>query len=491
MQTDYINEDYSVSLDPPSPTRYDFGSSSYNGSYNNSPFSANSDLSFDNDDIPIFDTYNPDDYDTGSSLLMFPDADYADDSRASSVDLTQHSFENMTFHSPNWSNQALPHTKPQSPPRLLMPESESAPPPTINAPDDADNAGPKLRIVPATPVSGGGGNQVMPFMRGASNLQPPPVWEQPQNESVPVTPPSSSSPSPSQPFTFPARAPSPADGSGSAPPTANNGFLLPNVAVRSRSKSDPPVWDQSPAAVAAATTVNMQDVTVNSFLSPDLNPLRRSKSEIRGHRQSRSEDYRTQLLSVPGYPAFEGGMYLSPQAQEPPPSIRSMGPNSLGLGFTTSPSPPPTQGHYRRASSGSRSERGISSWAGEALGGSSYAPTTSSGVRKSPYPSPNASPRPHYEDLPREDPYQQPSLTPSPHLGGGTPLPSAPSMVTVGGTSIPLNVAKQNVTTGRTKKASHNRRKQEATFVCPVPGCGSTFTRSFNLKGTSPYPPTH
>ncbi|KAJ7813832.1 hypothetical protein B0H13DRAFT_1665137, partial [Mycena leptocephala] len=44
-------------------------------------------------------------------------------------------------------------------------------------------------------------------------------------------------------------------------------------------------------------------------------------------------------------------------------------------------------------------------------------------------------------------------------------------------------VSKQNVTTVRTTKVLHNRRKQEATFICPVPGCGSTFTRSFNLKG--------
>ncbi|KAH8822824.1 hypothetical protein DL96DRAFT_1470336 [Flagelloscypha sp. PMI_526] len=50
-------------------------------------------------------------------------------------------------------------------------------------------------------------------------------------------------------------------------------------------------------------------------------------------------------------------------------------------------------------------------------------------------------------------------------------------------TSAPNLVAKPNVTTGRTANASHKRRKQEATFVCPVPGCGSTFTRSFNLKG--------
>jgi hypothetical protein len=44
-------------------------------------------------------------------------------------------------------------------------------------------------------------------------------------------------------------------------------------------------------------------------------------------------------------------------------------------------------------------------------------------------------------------------------------------------------VSKPTVTTGRTANASHKRRKQEATFCCPVPKCGSTFTRSFNLRG--------
>ncbi|KAF9001559.1 hypothetical protein BDQ17DRAFT_1244409 [Cyathus striatus] len=48
---------------------------------------------------------------------------------------------------------------------------------------------------------------------------------------------------------------------------------------------------------------------------------------------------------------------------------------------------------------------------------------------------------------------------------------------------VSIQVSKPQVTTGRTANASHKRRKQEATFICPVPGCGSTFTRSFNLKG--------
>ncbi|KAJ8088477.1 hypothetical protein PM082_022550 [Marasmius tenuissimus] len=50
-------------------------------------------------------------------------------------------------------------------------------------------------------------------------------------------------------------------------------------------------------------------------------------------------------------------------------------------------------------------------------------------------------------------------------------------------TTSGLTHTKTTSTTGRTAKASHKRRKQEASFPCPVPGCGSTFTRSFNLKG--------
>ncbi|KAJ7227428.1 hypothetical protein GGX14DRAFT_348258 [Mycena pura] len=37
--------------------------------------------------------------------------------------------------------------------------------------------------------------------------------------------------------------------------------------------------------------------------------------------------------------------------------------------------------------------------------------------------------------------------------------------------------------TGLTSKMLGKRREREATFICPVPGCGSTFTRSLSLKG--------
>ena len=48
---------------------------------------------------------------------------------------------------------------------------------------------------------------------------------------------------------------------------------------------------------------------------------------------------------------------------------------------------------------------------------------------------------------------------------------------------LPSHILKVNMMTGRTASASHRRLKQEANFACIVPGCGTTFTRSFNLEG--------
>ncbi|KAK0223494.1 hypothetical protein IW262DRAFT_1239831, partial [Armillaria fumosa] len=164
---------------PPPPADLDFGSIDFSGdlfphtpSYQGSPFSLHSELS---DEPPT--EYNPADFDhsPSGSLLMINDYPaYFDAPTPSehshsqsphlppaSLDVAQ-SFENMSFHSPAWGNAPLPESggggKPPSPPRLLMPEDQTygAPPPTINAPDgDGSGGGPHLRIVPATPVSGG------------------------------------------------------------------------------------------------------------------------------------------------------------------------------------------------------------------------------------------------------------------------------------------------------------------------------------------------
>jgi len=81
-------------------------------------------------------------------------------------------------------------------------------------------------------------------------------------------------------------------------------------------------------------------------------------------------------------------------------------------------------------------------------------------------------------------------------LDGGGGSQKAESVVSGGGSQsrqrsnvpsasdvLPSQIPKVNVTTGRTANASQRRRKQDANFACTVPGCGSTFTRGFNLKG--------
>ncbi|CAL1717290.1 unnamed protein product [Somion occarium] len=244
----------------------------------------------------------------------------------------------------------------------------------------------------------------------------------------------------------------------------------------------------------------------SDFLSPHdaagATLLRRSKSDSqqRGHRLSRSEDFggvnSNNFLRADNamlYPpiSVSSRQYLHPT--ESVPSIAS-------------------RGHHRRSSSGSR-ERGL-------VGGWS---SNASSARPSPYPSPSASPRPGYHPLPE----MVPSITgPSARrhmtgmsldmgmnlhnmnqgygggMGGvggmngmnsfGMPGGHVPGMSGVGGMSVPVStgdavvpmiVNKANVTTPSTADASKRRRKQPANFACPVPGCGSTFTRHFNLKG--------
>lgn len=374
-----------------------------------------------------------------------------------------------------------------------------------------------------------------------------------------------------QEFTFPSRGhDNPATGAANSIGPSHMGQVVDDSVVgvpsnllqmpqRTRSKSDTsremPTWDQSfieqqqrqlggmgGSAVIDDQTVNMNDVLPGTqqsqlnpgftfgqggakpnttFLSPDLNPLRRAKSDGSPrpvHRQSRSEDVRGSNLippaSQPGhqhshssghflFPPQPGQMdFLTPNQQfynstgspeGPLPSIsggRSMSP---GRSFTSSP------GHIRRASSGTRSERGAEAWSGGV-------PTTQH--RISPYPSPHTSPHPRVNELPYDDSYasgsggllsvegygvSQPgygqgyslsgTYTPSStgasayHTPGQSPSPGPPLPM------VDTAVPKQTVTTGRTANASHKRRKQEATFVCPIHGCGSTFTRSFNLKG--------
>ncbi|KDQ21281.1 hypothetical protein BOTBODRAFT_99602 [Botryobasidium botryosum FD-172 SS1] len=96
-----------------------------------------------------------------------------------------------------------------------------------------------------------------------------------------------------------------------------------------------------------------------------------------------------------------------------------------------------------------------------------------------------------YLQIPTGSPQpQQPGQAQSQH----TPQPGSPSQSQSQSPSdtnpsspfrLPpiLQVEKQHVTTTATQAASASRRRNDALFKCPVPGCGSTFTRRFNLRG--------
>ncbi|KAF7374474.1 Calcineurin responsive transcriptional factor [Mycena sanguinolenta] len=66
----------------------------------------------------------------------------------------------------------------------------------------------------------------------------------------------------------------------------------------------------------------------------------------------------------------------------------------------------------------------------------------------------------------------------------GVSSPHYPSLPVVSDRTPPPFVPNQNVMVVRTAKAGIIcRRSAAVTFICPIPGCGSTFTRSFHLKG--------
>jgi hypothetical protein len=310
----------------------------------------------------------------------------------------------------------------------------------------------------------------------------------------------------------------------------------------------------------------------NGFLSPDS--LRRSVSDApRRHRQSRSEDIRSPPIPYTGNNNGNNGHSLGYHHQQShsvggttaashflfppnvdfrtgqqqqylhPSQVTPSQPHSLSLlsaaGSASNPnlslsssdnqrSFSPGMGHFRRASSATRSDRGAELWGSLGTQGTLTAPR-----RKSPYPSPNVSPRVKCTDLELDsdltlvgngDNKSGSGTTMGLGLGlgdlGEPPVSAgfsdevalsrrgcytsasqkAESIVSDGERSqsrqscsnvpsgsqtdvLPAQVLKVNVTTGRTANASHRRRKQVANFACTVPGCGSTFTRGFNLKG--------
>ncbi|KAG9125318.1 Iron-sulfur clusters transporter atm1, mitochondrial [Ceratobasidium sp. 392] len=144
----------------------------------------------------------------------------------------------------------------------------------------------------------------------------------------------------------------------------------------------------------------------------------------RGHmRNALSEDVSSSFR----IPELDNGrLYTAPDGSLAPPSMSV--PSSVPADMDEGGVGPRRRGH-ERSSSGSH--------------------------RASPYHSPHASPR----QLPSDD------------------------NANYGGFSLSKPVERVHVTTPATREASSNRRTAQANFKCPVPGCGSTFTRHFNLRG--------
>ena len=246
--------------------------------------------------------------------------------------------------------------------------------------------------------------------------------------------------------------------------------VLPPVDLIPRPSSSASAIQTSFSSGPVSQPFSFQDPSSqgNSYLSPNFGVLlRRARSDggsapRLAHRPSRSEDLGPTMHGhgIPNFPPSRHVDFLAQQGGSQSQFLHLPGTQSF------------SRGHHRRASSGSR-ERGIAG------------PTWGT-ARSAPYPaSPSGSPARLAEPLP--DPGlgsgQTPlinNMTRGDGSGGyGSGYSSGGSR---GGTPV---VARPNVTTTATADASMKRRINDAKFQCPVAGCGSTFTRHFNLKGMS------
>ncbi|TFY78670.1 hypothetical protein EWM64_g5343 [Hericium alpestre] len=165
---------------------------------------------------------------------------------------------------PNQQLPSSPPNKPRSPPQLLIPEGQEQAPPMINAPEGDGGVGPRLHIVPATPVGGSDPNQghSNPFGQG-SRQSASTAWQHDPSTSNAAQ---SSSYQPS--FTFPAERPLINTGGNGGLPSSADDFLLPPSPSRIRSKSDtsarPPQWlGSSGMSLLSQNTFDDRTHTIN------------------------------------------------------------------------------------------------------------------------------------------------------------------------------------------------------------------------------------
>ncbi|KAL5504328.1 hypothetical protein ACEPAH_8402 [Sanghuangporus vaninii] len=230
--------------------------------------------------------------------------------------------------------------------------------------------------------------------------------------------------------------------------------------------------------------------TNNNFLTPDFalnvgpTDLRRARSESQGHRRNALSADMTPIFADRSGGANASSFYTPSDFARP-------GDSFLMPGQTTGLSGVGISGGRFGGMGGGAHRRSVSH------GGVGHSHSRSLSRERvslsaSPYPSPHASPRVNVSDLP-PDVYPYPTNTAYASGNVGTKHDGAAPTVHVMShdaqgrplvqSQQPIQVVRQNVTTHATADASQRRRRTEANFICPVPGCGSTFTRHFNLKG--------
>ncbi|CAE7131638.1 unnamed protein product [Rhizoctonia solani] len=379
------------------------------------------------------------------------------------------------------SNMASPHNKPQSPPVLTIPTDPPVPPmpphidPNASLFEATQPPGlfppPSLGLIPATPVTPPtnqlklgfqeilrqqvaqrraaspllSGSQASDNGSGSQATTPPTeTWPTITQDQPPVAP----MPSLSDPNLFPQIA-GPRAAIGAIPSGASN---LGVYTTRSRSHSDPPSsqWGAAlPPAIRPSPTHGQGSPLMGI---PSINP-------------------NTMLNRVPDINVGVGGS-LWDNAIDPMLGVTSQRARSVGDGNR--------RGHIRNAQSEDVSAMNRNSDILYSVSDGSLAPPSMSVPSSVPDDEGGVGPRRRGHGRTdsashRASPYHSPHA--SPRL-----LPSEDG-VSYGGITLTKPVERVHVTTPATREASSNRRTAQANFKCPVPGCGSTFTRHFNLRG--------
>ena len=180
-----------------------------------------------------------------------------------------------------------------------------------------------------------------------------------------------------------------------------------------------------------------------------------------------SDELRDDSASPPPPSSYPASPVDAPPATSPmvmPPASRTFAMSPLNGPFLHNKLPP-LQLPPPNSGSGSELSPQVSS------------PSPYSRVANAPYPSPPTRRDSITSQSPQSPYYEAHGALVYNHTSGNpafSPLSPLPPI---------KEIKRDTVTTTATQAASANRRRNEAHFLCPVPGCGSTFTRRFNLRG--------